>query len=424
MSLGVVAAGVGLALVGRTWLEPALADGLNERAQGWTFWCMLTTALIFGYTSFEVLYRDPLWARLASLPINPRALFGAKVLRVYRRHLPLSFIPVLSGASLLMHGEVTIWATGVTATLLVWTIGLSVSIFAHIWAGQSLVDGANPLKAYLSQGFGPTDAAFLFYSPALALLCTSVVALAVEVGFIAWRVNGTFMPLLFVVLVGFGIALFCLRRASNIFIRWQHMIAPRFTDVEILPTWREGELHNQVFGMKFGDALPQSIRPVWRRLILQYRRRFRVVIPLSVVLCAVLVAFAAGSTTLPVDAWALAAAIGVLIYIPSIRACGAELGFGVEARALPVPRGHEYAVLGLLAVVEWFPLALSVLLGGFLGGQGVEMTAAAAGVLVMGGLINTVAIPASLRLAPRVARVSFALRGVSLLVIGVISSVF
>ncbi|MEC8023765.1 MAG: hypothetical protein VX223_07495 [Myxococcota bacterium] len=420
---GAVAAAIGLGLAGDSWLLASLVDGRDERVRSWTFWCMFTTALIFGYSSFEVLYRDPLWRRLATLPVSPRALFVAKVLRVYRRHIPLVLLPAISGSSLLMQSEYIAWCTAVVATGLVLLIGLAVSIFAHIWAGESLVEGANPLKAYLSQGYGPTEAAFLFYSPALALLATATVALGIEVGFIALYLNGTWLPLFGVVFGGVGLAVFCLRRASTIFVRWQHVIAPKFADVEVLPPWQEGAQSSRVFGQWLVAFLPGALAGVWTRLNTQYRRRYRVLLPMTGVLMIALAVFSGRSTTSIVDVWALAVAVGVLVFIPSFRACGPELGIGSTARALPIAARQNHVVLGMLALLEWTPLSIALVIGGLAGGRLLEMGFAALMVLVAGAIVNGIAIPACVLLAPRVVRVSFAIRGVALCIVGVITSV-
>ena len=420
--IGVIAAFLGTAMAGNAWLQCDVSIGREARVQSWMFWCMMSSALVFGYTSFEVLYRDPVWRRLSTLPVSPRALFTAKALRVYRLHLPLTLLPAVSGIHLLFHSGLSFWLVAVIANALVVVIGLSVSIYAHIWAGASLVDGANALKAYLSQGYGPTEAAFLFYSPALALLATAAVALGVEISFLALRINESLAPLAGVVAVGVILSLFCLRRASAVFIRWYHLIGPRFTDVEVVPPWREGEQSSGVLGLRLGALLPGNMRSSWGRLITQYRRRYRVLPPLQFVLFFVLLYVASHQTRDAFLVWSIATGLGVIVCIPAFRACGEELAFGKEPRALPIPRAYDRIALGLLTATEWAPLVIAVVFGGVFSGRLLEMGTAALGVAGYGVLINLVAVPASLAQSPRVARVSIVIRGVAVCLIGAVVS--
>jgi len=418
---GLVGAVVGLVLAGDALLRPGDLEGLERRVELWAFWCMTAAALIFGYTSFDVLYRDEAASRLMLLPVRPEAMFVWKVIKVYCVHLPLVLLPVASGFTLITHGQVAAWGQGVGACLgaLVW--GLAAAIYAHMWAGQSLLDEATKLKGYMASGFGPPETAFLFYSPAMALVGALSVGILCDLGLTTGVTRGIWGPMIVVggaLTVAAGVALVT---AQRIFVADHHKISPRFADAEVLPPWREGALPRHYFGEELGRYLPASAQPVWRRDILQYRRRFRVVLPLLFVAAAVLAIYALNTADTPggpLRTALVAMVLGVTVFTPVFRLAGPELGTRYDSRALAVDPADERRVQWALALTEWGPIGLVAAAASLLAGFGIATLGVIAAVLAAFFLTNAVAIPLALRAAPNVAGVSMAVKGGMLLLMG------
>ena len=174
-----------------------------------------------------------------------------------------------------------------------------------------------------------------------------------------------------------------------------------------------------------GRALNASAQKLWWRALVQYRRRFRVMLPLLVICCAVVVVYAMNTADTAGGTLRLSVvtiALGVLVFTPVFRLCGPELGVRYDARALPVPLGDERRVQWLLAASEWIPLAVAASLAGLWAGLGLGALVVFSTVLGGFVLMNAMAIPTVLRVAPRVGRVSWALRGAVLLVLGAMSA--
>ena len=422
---GLAAALVSLALLGDALLRPAEPHNFLRRVEAWSFWCMAVTALVFGYTSFEVLYRDSVGRRLGGQPIHPAALYVWKVTNVYRTHLPLLLIPIVSGASLLLHGHTVAWLQGVGTVAGTWAWGLGAAVVAHVYAGASLLGGAGRLKQYLAQGFGPPETAFLFYSPAFALTAGLMVGMLTELSILSGTLHGNWRPLMVVGSVSTVGVFGALIWAGRQFARCCYRVEARFSEAEILPPWREGALPRRYVGAGFGRALNPSARTLWWRALVQYRRRFRVMLPLLVICCGVIFVYALNTADTAGGALRLSVvtvALGVLVFTPVFRLCGPELGVRYDARALPVPLTDERRVQWLLAASEWLPLALVSSLAGLWAGLGSGALVVLATVLGGFVLMNTIAIPIVLRVAPQVGRVSWALRGGVLLVLGAMSA--
>jgi hypothetical protein len=416
---------VGLGLAGNALLNPAEVETLPVRVGHWVFWCMTAAALVLGYASFEVLYRDPVSRRLDILPIDASAHFWWKVYRAYRLHLGLVLIPAASGATLLFAGEWVRWLQGVGATLGVVVWGLALAIYAHLWAGQSLLDGGTKMKAYLASGFGPPETAFLFYSPALALLGAMTVGVFTELSLGTGVAKGIWNPLFVVGGIATAAGLLSLVRAKAIFVADHHRITPRFNDAEIPPPWVEGELPRQVMGLGLAQYVPEAARAVYKRDILQYRRRFRIMVPLTVCAAAALLGYAANTSGEPGAALRVivaAATVGVLAFIPVFRSAGPELARRFDSRAMPIGVGQQRLTQWLLAALEWIPLAVASAAGLALGGDFVAAIIALFGILFAFGVTNAVAIPLALKASPDVAFTSWAVRAALILALGLTST--
>lgn len=419
--LGGVLACVGVAAAGDSILRPDLA-GLQLRVGNWAFWCMTTAALIFAYTSFEVMYRGATARRLERLPVDSGARYWWQVIEVYRRHLPIVLLPILSGMTLLGHGEVGLWLQGVGACAgaLIW--GLAAAVFAHVWAGTTMLGDKTDAKAYLAQGFGPPETAFLFYSPAMALVGALSVGMLTDLALGTWVTQGLWKPFAVVsggLTVAAAVALTSARRSYAAAI---YQIAPTFRGAEVLPPWREGELPRRYLGQGLIPRVPERLRPLLRRALLQYRRRFRIVPVLMTIAPAIVAIYAfrtAGEVGGPGRVAVVALSVGVLLFIPVFRAAGPELGARYDARALPVDPADATRIQWILAAIEWAPLLVLTSLAALL-------AFGATGLLVLAALsvgfvaTHALAIPLALRVTPDVGRVALPVRAALLFVVGVL----
>lgn len=411
--LGALGATAGLMLAGAALLRTG-SPGVERRVEMWAFWCMAATALVCGYTSFEVLYRDATSRRLDILPVDPSALYRWKLMEVYRRHLPLILLPAASGVPLLLVGDHGGWIRGVgsTGAVLVW--GLGAAVYAHVWAGQSLLEGGSRLKGYMAQGFGPPETAFLFYSPAIALTAAISIGLLADLAIGTGIQRGIWGPLQ-VVAAGLTVAvLLGLRGAGATFRQSHHLISPRFEDAEVLPPWREGELPRRYFGEDLGRLLPEALRPLWRRDLVQYRRRFRIMPPLLVLSAIALIAYALSTSDSAGGATRVALVtivVGVVVFSPVFRVCGPELGTRFDARALPVRGADERRVQWLLAASEWGPLALVATLASLLAGFGLGALGVLAAVSLAFVVTQAIVIPRALEASPELGALAFGAKG-------------
>ena len=412
----------GAALVGDALLRPGAA-GLAGRADAWSFWCMAVAAMVLGYGSFETMYRNPAARRLGPLPVSPAALYVWTALRVLRKHAPLLLLPALTGASLLVHGRLGVWLVGLGDVAAVVLFGGALAIYAHLVAGRSMLGEATPLKGLLAHGFGPPETAFLFYSPAAALAGAMSVGLLTDLALRTAVDRGVMGPLGVVVGLCAAAAAWALWRGQGLFVRDHHRIVPRFLEAEILPPWREGDLPRRYLGDRLEQHLPATLRPIYRRDLRQYRRRFRAV-PVALGLAAVaLVVFGATAQAEPgaaVRITLVAGALGVLLFSPVVRAAGAEIGTPFDLRALPVRRADAIRSQWLLAAMEWGPLALAAAMGALAGGLGAWALGPLLGVLAIFGASQAVLIPAAIRRAPDVGRVAWAARGGALVLLGLV----
>lgn len=415
----------GLVLLGDTWINPSEAEGLSRRIERWTFWCSTITSLVFGYTSFEVLYRDSSATRIARLPVHTPSFFWLMVFRVYLRHLPLILLPACTGICLLESGQLAAYAVGVINTLSVLLWGLSIAIWVHLLAGASLLSGETLFKGLLSGAAAPPETAFLYYSPAAALAGALSVGILAELSVNTGVSKGIWGPFYITALLLSAGALWCLRQARAIFVAHHHQIRARFSDAEVLPPWREGDLPRTYTGESIGQLMPESLRPLWQRTLIMYRRRFRVVIPLNVLTCLAIILY--GNAIDVADEAALrrlilsAIAVGVLTMLPVLRVAGPELGARFDTRALPIDGRNERFVIWVLAATEWIPLCLSTAIAALLGGFGIQAVWAASAVIVGFVLTHLVAIPWALASSPRVGVVSAVVKGSALLVLGAIA---
>ncbi|HIA01490.1 MAG TPA: hypothetical protein EYN66_06200 [Myxococcales bacterium] len=359
---------------------------------------------------------------MSRLPVSPSSLFTFKVVKLYRVHLPLILLPAGTGCSLIWSGHLTeyLMAVAVTVAVLVW--GLAASVWAHMLAGRSLLGGANALKGYLVQGLGPPETAFLYYSPAMALAGALTVGLFTDLGLRSAIENGLWKPL-YVLSAIFSVgSVACLIHARLIFVKHQHQIAPRFRDAEVLPPWREGELPRTYLGQGLGALLPVQFKPIWYRLIVQYRRRFRIAIALQIVSAIALGTYILNTTdTLGgIERISMVAlTLGILVLLPSFRACNGQLGKSFDYRALPISRNKVIACHWLLALLEWIPLLAVALTAALLASYGTDTLVMMA--LILGGFIvaNIVAIPTALLSAPRTSMMAMGVKSVLILCLSV-----
>jgi hypothetical protein len=409
-------------LLGEAYLKPDTTEGLWERIEAWSFWCATIIALVCGYSTFECMYRDRLARRMATLPVEYEGQFWWMVTRLYGRHVPLLLLPLATGASLVWAGHPMGFLLGVATGSAVWVWGLAGAIFVHLWAGRSMLTGATSMKEYLAQGFGPPETAFLFYSPAMALTGCLAVSVLTDLAVRSGLMFHQWQPLIVVSAGCSAVAVVSLVRAHRLYVTSFHRIAPRFEEAEILPPWREGHLPRRYWGEGLSRLLPLSTQHLWLRNLRQYRRRFRVIVPLLVVTLGGLIVYGfrlQGIGDAPVRIGLVAAVIGALLFVPAFRLCGRDLRTRYDARALPVSSGQEMVVQWLMAAFEWLPLLLVTALSSWvaMGGSSVWM---GVGVVVLAFVMtNGLAIPLAVRKAPDVTISSVLVRGVVLTLLGV-----
>jgi len=408
-------------LVGDRLLQPTVSEGLWGRVEQWAFWCAAIVALVSGYTTFEFVYRNRLLRQIRSLPVPPNTLFYWLVRRLFVLHSPLLLVPLLTGMPLLIHGHSTEYGLGMANALAAYGWGLSGAVFIHLWTGRSLLTGATSFKAYLAQGFGPPETAFLFYSPAMALLGTLCVVVLTDLSLRAGLLLDKWTPLAVLVVVLSILSIVGLRWARVLFEQWSHRFLPRFEEAEIVPPFKEGRLPKRVFGQSLMPLVTRAVRPLWLRNLRQSRRRFRIVVPLLVLAQLALVLLAIRVQDSVNVGWQLgvvASLMGVVFFTPAFRICGRDVDTRYDARALPISLAHEITAHWLLALTEWGIVLVVAGVAAFIAGGLYALWVCLGLVGSSFVLTNGLAIPASLRNAPRVGVAGLWVRGIVLSALG------
>lgn len=377
----------------------AFANEVFER----TFWVNALLAFVMGFTTFEVLFRSEEGRRLEALPLPGGVLFADRALALLALHTPLLLAALLFQAPLLGR-QPALFAYTALVHGATWLLTLCVGTWLHVLAGRSLLGGGSAAKEFLGGGYHLNEAAFVLYSPAAAF----AVALfaAIPIGLFARPLalgGGAGLPLATLAMVVVASA-WALRRAADVYARGWRFIRARFTEAEILPPWRETDLPRRVSGAFVERWLAPPLRGLYRKDLLQLRRRHRIDLLLVGVAALGFVLFHL-RTLLPSgpllawDAALLLLAVGALL-TPAYKLAGDELEPAGFLRALPAPLGAVRRAKLLVALTHQVPVVV-VAAACYLAATRDPAGAAA---LLAGGLATSAALSAlflRLALGPR-----------------------
>jgi len=335
------------------------AEALFERA----FWLNALLAFVMGFTTFELLFRSEAGQRLEALPVSGGVLFADRLLALVVLHLPLLAAALLFAAPLWSRGP-ALFAYAALVHATTWLVCLGVGTWLHVMAGRSLLGGSSIAKEFLGGGYHLNESAFLLYSPA-ATFAAALFA-AVPVGLFARPLAlggpaGLPLATLAAVLV---VCAWALARAATVYGRGWRFIRARFTEAEILPPWREHDLPRRVTGAFVERWLPPPLRALYRKDLLQLRRRHRVDLLLvgGAVVAAVLFHLRTAQSGLALLVWdgaLLLLGVGALL-TPVYKLAGDELEPSGFLRALPAPLADVRLAKLLVALTHQAPLAIAV----------------------------------------------------------------
>ena len=387
-----VLVGAGLYLAGRAVAagdgDPAAAAA---RAFERTFWVNAALGFLLAYTSFEALYRSPASLRLEAFPVAPSALFVVRLLGLLAAHLPLLVAALLFQAPLLDAGP-GLFAHAAVVHGGTWMFGLCAGLWLHLLAGRSLLSGESWLKEWLGSGYRTNEAALLLYSPGVTLAAALGAAVPLELAARSWPLGGEPRPaFVFLGLLGLLSLAAVLHAARVHAVSWP-FIRARFTEAEVLPPWREGELPRRMAGAVLLRWLRPPLAGLYRKDLAQLRRRHRVDLALVV---AVLVGMTLFHLRTTLSAGALLAWDAVLLVLfagvaltPAYKLVGRELEPDGTDALLPIAPGLARRAKALVALTHQAPLVAGVaLLYGIASRDPVG-----AAVLLFGGLAGSVAL--------------------------------
>ncbi len=314
----------------------------------WAFWCLAATGFLASFTTFDQWFRDPsLRALQLAAPIPPAGELAGRVCVLTAWHLPLVALAVASGWDAHPVARVAIGLAVLTQVLLATAL--------HVVLGKSLVSGQNALKAFLSQGLGPPEAALLFYGPAGAFTVALVHAVFVEVGLRTFLLRGDTTFLWGTLTAGGAAVVWLFAQALEVHRRFGPAIAARFDEFDVVPPWREDGLPRRLWGGALA-ALAGDARDVFVRDLRQYRRRHRVV-PLLVVA-------AVGAAGLAFRSPALGGAAVLAMAALFLNPRAALSGELYRDRGLAIPSSWARRSALLLTVADQGPAAVVLVLAG------------------------------------------------------------
>ena len=374
----------------------AVARVVRERA----FWFATGAALIYAYTTFEVLFRAADAAFVALLPVRGSRRWLELELRALALHAPL-LVPGLGyawGAWSSGALDAGLAAAGMAAAS--WLVGLAACAWIHLLAGRSLLSEADGLERWLAGGLVTDDAALLLYAPAAGLAAALGATVLLDAAFA--RGAGAAPALLLAVAVAAALAAGAARGADRVL----HLVVPRFAEVDAPYPYSDEGVPEPVAGELLARWLPHRARPYYLRSARQLRRRFvidRLLLWVFVAWAARAAwAFEAGDplarhVTHTVAAWA--GLLG-LVWVGAFRQHGGELGSAWIDQTLPRDRRGEW--LGELAADAWHP-GQALVVAALASALGVGPLAGVA-VLAAGLLSGTLVILATMFLARAAAR--------------------
>jgi len=354
---------IALALAGLVFAGRAVAEGdaaSPEVVYDRVFWLGTIAAVVWGYTSFEAMFRPPDRRFVAQLPLSGSTRFVDLFARAVLLHVPL-VLPALSySAGLLAAGAPGLAGYAAANVGALFIAGLPLSIALHLWAGRSLLVPGSELKRMLAGQAVAEEAALLVYAPAVGLLAT--LGLGIFADFV-WRdvfVKGHLDRLAPTLAVTLGIAVGAFVIARRLAERSLHRIMPRFAELDLPMPYTEDGLPRRTPGEGLARRLPAAARPYFMRDLRQLRRRHRLDrILLWVFALAMLRLVHAGPSSAAGSSPATTALIALLLangvfFVSAFRLHGAELASAALESTLPI--AGRPATIGRLAATLIHPL--------------------------------------------------------------------
>ncbi len=300
---------------------------------------------------------------MEALPASGAALFAERAIVSFVRHLPLILAVALFEAPLL-EKKPALFAYAMVVHGTAWMSAWCFGLWLHVGSGRSLVGGGNRIKEYLGSGFQVNEATAMLYSPAatfaLALFVTIPMGLAARPLAHGDAVPGALATLALLVVAWLAAVV----RGGLGFSRDWRIVLPRFREAEMLPPWREDHRAERVFGEALVSRLPSPLRALYRRDLLQLRRRHRFDVAMLVITLAVLgllhfTTFGASDGLLVIDA-VLLGLIGGVFANPVFKLSGSELEPPGSPAMLVASRVSLAQARALVALTHQLPLAVGV----------------------------------------------------------------
>lgn len=343
-----------------------LSSHMARNARQLLFWFNIIQVSLISYTVFEGIYRRSDAALLLPLPIVPQSWFWQIFRDLLVKHAPVAItgIAVAIGVGLAVGVELGLsWMLG---CLLLFVSQLVFSCWLHLRLGNTLYESKpDPLRVMLTQGLAATQAAYLFYSPAIAFAMGAVCALSIDVVFRLFAETSS--PLPWVILVGialFGTA-FALRSALAAFSSGFAKILPRFWETEIVDPFRETYLPKPPRALALSRLLPPEVRPLFWLYLVQLRRRYRVDALSYVVVLVILAVVILRNPNPSLMTWffdvMLAFWANILFFYHVPRILGPSISADSLTRSLPISLSALLTAQCTVAILAMWPIPLALL---------------------------------------------------------------
>lgn len=419
--LALAAGGLAVAVwaAGRDTLPAQTGEALVEALRSRVFWVNVAMTFVAGFTSFEVIFRAPFSRYAEALPVPTGALFGERMVAQALNHAPLLMLALAFELSMVTvaPGAFSYAAAIHGAT---WLLVLGVGTWLHILAGRSLLSGDRGWKGFLGYQYQLNAAAMLLYSPAGAFGGALFLAVPLELIAREQLVGAPPGPTLGAVAVAAALSLAAVARAAVLYRRHWRSIRARFTETEILRPFREDHLPRHYVGAVLLRWLAPRTAALYRKDLVQLRRRHRLDVPLLVASVGAVIAWHVRGAEASAEVWfgrdaALTVALGWVFLNPVFKLAGDELEPHGLLATLGVAAAEIRRGKGLLALVQIVPvvaaLAVSYTLktGDALGGLVLAGCGIAGGYALSRGFLLAVAGP-----RPVGAWVGWAVRGAAL----------
>jgi hypothetical protein len=323
------------------------ADHLALRIADRVFWLSALPALVFAYTSFEVIFRAPDGAFIALLPVDGRARWMDLQLRAYTLHL-LLLLPAVTYATTVLNAGHPFAASRILAVSATsYIVGIALCSWLHLMAGRTMLRVATPLSRSLAGAAIDDDAALILYAPAAGLGLTLI--LIVFLDLLASRtlqVAGQPAILLTTAVLLWISAAWMVRRAALEARGCLTLVISRFQEVDTPLPYRDDGIPEETPGEGLADRLSRTTAALFLRDLLQLRRRHRLDRILLWVFAAL--ALRAGLTsagtdgTLVRELLTLYVAFVGLFWTNAFRLQGQELGSPWMQRTLPLRRAPQW----------------------------------------------------------------------------------